>query len=157
MRLYLVQHGDAVPAEEDPERPLTERGRKDIARLGKHVLRTHPDVYRIEHSGRARAEQTAQILALAAKPTDGIHALDSIGPRGDVVALAERVNGYTGDRVIVSHQPLLSQLVDRLLMGKERAEPLVRFVPGTLVILDRDTGGTWSLVAVVPPALTTRA
>ena len=33
MRLYLVQHGEAVPETEDHSRPHTERGRDDIHRL----------------------------------------------------------------------------------------------------------------------------
>ncbi len=28
--LYLVQHGESKPEQEDPERPLTEKGRKDV-------------------------------------------------------------------------------------------------------------------------------
>ena len=33
MRLYLVQHGEAVAKEVDPDRPLSEHGREDIVRL----------------------------------------------------------------------------------------------------------------------------
>jgi phosphohistidine phosphatase SixA len=38
--LYLVQHGDAKSEAEDPERPLTERGRSDVARLAALLART---------------------------------------------------------------------------------------------------------------------
>lgn len=30
MRIYLVQHGLAIPKEVDPERPLSEQGREDV-------------------------------------------------------------------------------------------------------------------------------
>ena len=30
MRLYLVQHGDAIPEQVDPERPLSAEGRRDF-------------------------------------------------------------------------------------------------------------------------------
>ena len=33
MKLYLVQHGQAVSKEEDPERPLSEQGREDVRRV----------------------------------------------------------------------------------------------------------------------------
>ena len=33
MKLYLVQHGEAKSKAEDPQRPLTERGREDVARV----------------------------------------------------------------------------------------------------------------------------
>lgn len=154
MRLYLVQHGEAVPTEENADRPLTERGRKDVARLGKRLVRTGIDVYRIEHSGKTRADQTAQILGLAAKPTNGIHALDGIGPADPVEPMAQRIESFTGDRMIVSHNPFLGNLATRLVLGKERPEPVVRFVPGTLAILERSTAGDWAIVAVLPPMLT---
>jgi len=33
MKLYLVQHGEANSKAEDPQRPLAERGRGDVARV----------------------------------------------------------------------------------------------------------------------------
>ena len=33
MRLYLVQHGEALSADDDPARPLSEAGRRDVAAL----------------------------------------------------------------------------------------------------------------------------
>ena len=39
MRVYLVQHGDAVPKEVDPDRPLSDTGRQDIERLAKFLNR----------------------------------------------------------------------------------------------------------------------
>ena len=37
MRLYLVQHGEAKKVEEDPLRPLSEKGREDIQRVAKYA------------------------------------------------------------------------------------------------------------------------
>jgi phosphohistidine phosphatase len=33
MKLYLVQHGQAKSKAEDPQRPLTERGREGVMRV----------------------------------------------------------------------------------------------------------------------------
>jgi len=33
MKLYLVQHDEAKSKAEDPQRPLTERGREGVARV----------------------------------------------------------------------------------------------------------------------------
>jgi len=33
MRIYLTQHGPAVPKDVDPDRPLNEQGREDVRRL----------------------------------------------------------------------------------------------------------------------------
>lgn len=37
MKLYLVQHGDAVAKEVDPERPLSDQGRKDVEQVGRFL------------------------------------------------------------------------------------------------------------------------
>lgn len=151
MRVYLVQHGQAEDKSVDPDRPLTDQGRRDIARLGKKIVRLAPDVYRILHSGKTRAEQTAQILGLAVKPTDGIHASDGLRPTDPVAPLVERLEGWTGDRMLVGHLPSLGDLVDALLGVSERDPDLVRFVPGTLCVLERDEDGDWTVVAHCPP------
>ena len=33
IKLYLVQHGEALPKEDDPARPLSEKGQADVRRL----------------------------------------------------------------------------------------------------------------------------
>ena len=33
MRLFLVQHGNALPEDVDPERGLSERGKQDVANV----------------------------------------------------------------------------------------------------------------------------
>jgi len=39
MELYLVQHGAAMSEAENPERPLTVRGREDVQRVSAFVAR----------------------------------------------------------------------------------------------------------------------
>lgn len=63
MRLYLVQHGEAKKEEEDPLRPLSERGREDVQRVAKYVEKLDIKASIIFHSGKLRAKQTAEILA----------------------------------------------------------------------------------------------
>jgi phosphohistidine phosphatase len=64
IKLFLVQHGDAVPDEVDTTRPLSERGPRrrsapasssKNSRLSELIL----------HSGKKRAEQTAEIISYA--------------------------------------------------------------------------------------------
>ena len=63
MRLYLVQHGEALPKQVDPERPLSERGRSDVARVADFLKGAGIRVTRVAHSGKTRARQTAELLA----------------------------------------------------------------------------------------------
>ena len=37
MRLWIVQHGDALAKGVDPNRPLSEKGRSDVERLASHL------------------------------------------------------------------------------------------------------------------------
>jgi len=37
MELYLVQHGEATSNTENPDRPLTARGRDDVQRVSRHI------------------------------------------------------------------------------------------------------------------------
>ena len=63
MRLYLVQHGEAKSKTEDPQRPLTERGREDVARVAAFAASAGLQVGQIRHSGKRRAEETALYCA----------------------------------------------------------------------------------------------
>jgi phosphohistidine phosphatase SixA len=62
MRLYLVQHGEAKPEAEDPERPLTSRGTEDVKRVAGTLRKLQIKQPKIVHSGKLRAKQTAEIL-----------------------------------------------------------------------------------------------
>ena len=63
MKLCLVQHGDAVPEETDPQRPLSERGCAEVQRVAELLAGAGVQVSTILHSGKTRAEQTARLLA----------------------------------------------------------------------------------------------
>jgi phosphohistidine phosphatase len=65
MRLCLVQHGAALAKEVDADRPLSEHGVRDVRRVAAFLKDAGIPVTRIVHSGKARAEQTAHLLAPA--------------------------------------------------------------------------------------------
>jgi phosphohistidine phosphatase len=149
MTLYLVQHGEAKAEAEDPERPLTARGRDDIGRLAALLARTGVRVARLEHSGKRRAQETAELLAaaVAATPT----ARSGLAPNDPVAPLAAEVCALAEDVMLVGHLPQLGRLASLVLTGREEPS-LVAFTPGTLVGLERGAG--WVIVWALPPALT---
>ena len=63
MDLYLMQHGQATTETEDPERPLTDAGRAAVQRVAKRARAADVRISGCLHSGKLRAEQTAQQLA----------------------------------------------------------------------------------------------
>ena len=63
MRVYLVQHGKAKPAEEDPSRGLTGEGYAEVKQIADFLAGLRITVSLIQHSGKKRAEETAHLLA----------------------------------------------------------------------------------------------
>ena len=63
MLLYLVQHGEAKSEEEDPSRGLTDKGFRDVARVALFCREQVVQPVRIHHSGKKRAQQTAQVFS----------------------------------------------------------------------------------------------
>jgi len=80
MQLYLVQHGASKSETEDPQRGLTEEGRRVVEHLAHHLAAVGVAVERIEHSEKLRARQTAEILAAALHPREGTKQVSGIGP-----------------------------------------------------------------------------
>jgi phosphohistidine phosphatase len=153
MRLYLVQHGDAKPKTEDPERSLTEQGKDDVARVAAFVTRADVEVFQIRHSGKRRAEETALILAEHLKPAFGVLAIEGLAPKGDVRRVAELLSRETRPLMFVGHRPFMDRLVG-LLVADDRECTVVHFQKGGIVCLERDPRSrAWSVQWVVTPEL----
>src|SRR3989454_7116617 len=56
MDCYLVQHGEAKPEQEDPARPLTDRGRRDVERVAHAAGRSGVSVAEIVRSEEHTSE-----------------------------------------------------------------------------------------------------
>lgn len=79
MRFYLVQHAEAKREEEDPSRPLTDRGRKESIKVASYAARIGVRIEKIIHSGKLRALQTAEIMTEHLNPPGGDR--EGRGPR----------------------------------------------------------------------------
>lgn len=152
MLLYLVQHGEAKREEVDPARPLTEKGRNDVAKVGKFVAGAHVRVERIFHSGKLRALQTAEILGEAFQSSLDIAEMDGLSPLDDPLIWAERLQWMIESCVITGHLPHLQRLAALLLCGTTDKK-VVEFVMGGIVALERDDAGNWAISWMVRPDL----
>ena len=72
MKVYLVQHGESKSEMEDPERPLTKKGREAVGSVAGYLARLGTDIDQIIHSGRLRASQTAELFANRLSPSQGV-------------------------------------------------------------------------------------
>lgn len=149
MNAYLIQHGIATSKDEDPERPLTDAGRREVERVMDRVAPAM-DAARVLHSGKLRARQTAEIVAERL----GVEAdeWDNLSPNADPAIWRERLAGSQDDVVLVGHLPHLELLAAGLLCG--RRSPVIRFRNGGVVCLERDADGGWAVQWVVTPEVT---
>jgi phosphohistidine phosphatase len=152
MRLYLVQHGAAKTEAEDPQRGLTDEGRRTVERMAEFLSSLRLQVDCIEHSEKLRARQTAEILAAHLKPAEGTRQVARIAPNDDVEPMRVRLEKESKNLMLVGHLPHLSRLVARLL-GLAADRTLVQFHMGGVVRIDRGGTGIWVIEWALVPEL----
>lgn len=140
MELYLVQHGQAKSKQEDPARPLSDRGKEEVRKVARHAARIGLKVSEIHHSGKLRAEQTAQILAEEISPPLGIQKVKGLAPLDDPATIKEELEQAEGRLMLVGHLPHLSRLASLLLTGNSEKE-VIHFQMGAIIALTRKEGG----------------
>lgn len=150
MQLYLIQHGTAKSGEEDPDRPLTDEGRREVEAVLLSTLRFgRLGLVRVLHSGKRRARETAEIVAdRLDSPAEEV---DGLAPDDDPDIWARRLREQQRDLMLVGHLPHLSRLASRLLSGDPDRD-IVRFANGGIVALEGE-GDAWSLRWAITPDL----
>ncbi len=153
MKLYLIQHGEAKPEEEDPDRPLTEKGKKEILSLSKIASGLHISPAKVYHSGKLRARQTAEILSGTLNiPHALVQAAQGLNPNDDVRPWAGQISKEKEDLMLVGHLPFLSKLSSLLLCGNENVR-LISFRYGAILCLEQMEGGGWSIHWMITPEM----
>ncbi len=153
MYLYLVQHGASKSEAEDPQRSLTDEGRRTVEHMAECLASLGVALDRIEHSEKLRARQTAEILAARLQPQDGTKQVSAMGPNDDVRPMLDQLQTETKNVMVIGHLPYLSRLVAALL-GIEKDQTIVEFRMGGVVRFGRNESGRWSLLwAVIPDLL----
>jgi phosphohistidine phosphatase len=158
MDVYLVQHGEAVSEQQDPERPLSDEGRKAVAKVGKYVAALgsrfmDPPLSEVWHSGKLRAEQTAEILARELAPNVTPVRHDGMKPKDDPAAIGAELRAMRdrpGAVLLVGHLPHLARLAG-LLLADQADKAVVEFVNAGVVKL-RPAERGWVLAGYLTPA-----
>lgn len=148
MALYLVQHGKSLPKEIDPDQGLSPEGAGDAERTAQLAVNLGLKVSGILHSGKTRARQTAEVLAAALHPAEGIKEASGLNPLDDVVPWSS-LNPGAG-LMLVGHLPFMERLAALLVAGSQE-KPVIRFQNAGIVCLDRDESSVnwvvrWALV-----------
>lgn len=151
MQLFLVQHGEAQPKDVDPSRSLTERGHEETQRVAALAGRLVPGLYQIRHSGKTRAEQTADILGEALSPRGGVVAILGLAPKDDVRPIAEELARESQSVILVGHMPFMARLAGLLLTGNPESAP-IKFRNSAIVCLTREDD-RWQVAWILTPEM----
>lgn len=152
MKVYLVRHGDAVSSQSDPKRPLSEQGRADVRKVASSIKPLGISVEHIWHSGKLRAAQTAEILADSVKMEKGCSEHEALDPNDDVTAIADELDAYNTDLMVVGHLPFLGNLASLLVTGKQFVN-IVSFDASSIVCLNRSDPGRWQIKWMLTPEI----
>jgi len=151
MKLYLVQHGEATPEEVDPSRPLTARGSSDVERMARFARQAPVRIPLIWHSGKLRARQTSELLAVSLQPPEGIREVSGLNPNDPIEPMLEQLAASQADLMIVGHLPFLAKLASTLLLGS--VADIIAFRQGGIVCLERGQDRRWRLAWMLTPEL----
>jgi phosphohistidine phosphatase len=154
MKLYLVQHGEACAKEVNPDRPLTDKGRKDIDRLAVFLEQAGIQVDRVIHSGKRRAIETAERLANAIAPGVELEVSGLINPNDNPKAFDWQSESWNNNTLIVGHLPFMAKFVSHLLVEDEN-RPITAYQPGSVVCLEHDDDSNWRINWMIRPELLT--
>lgn len=164
MLLYLVRHAIAfphgTPGMDDDERPLTEKGIREMEDAARGICRLGyvPDL--VLCSPLIRARQTAEILLRAFDRKVKLEISADLAPAGSRPNLYRAIRGFEGveSLMLVGHQPSLGEIAGELVWGSpEYGLELKK--GGACAIELKSLHGTLkgSLVSLLTPAILRKA
>lgn len=153
MIIYLVQHGEAMSEEEDPRRPLSPEGRRNVEAVARVAAGRGISPGRILHSGKRRAAETAEILGRAMDSSLEVH--PGLAPMDPVEPMLRWLGEVAAQGVqsvcLVGHLPFLDRLAARLVTG-DPGRSVLEFRYGALVqLVPRRQGEGYRVAWVLTP------
>jgi len=152
MKLYLVRHGDYFPKDIDPQCSLSEKGIQDIQRIAHFLLPLDLSLSHLFHSGKTRAQQTAEIISQGIRWHGVVETRTGLDPNDSVIPIASEMNQASSDVMLVGHMPFMGCLASKLLVNDENINTVI-FRMGSVVCLERAERYGWSLSWVIYPEL----
>jgi phosphohistidine phosphatase len=123
MELYLMQHGEALSKEVDPERSLSPEGQRQVETAGRALGFMGVELGCIITSTKKRAQQTAGAVARALGLPEGrIHVVEALDPLVPPEEAIESVVRFDEGRPILlaGHLPSLAELAAYLMDCQRR-------------------------------------
>lgn len=151
-QLYLVRHAKAVSTDIDSQKPLSEQGCEDIGKVADFIKPLGLGVDYLWHSGKLRAEQTAEVLSEVVEVKIEVAAHSFLAPNDEVAPIKDEIELAEQDVMIVGHLPFMGKLASLLLAGDEYAG-VAAFRAGGIMCLESDDRGKWLLDWMVIPQI----
>lgn len=139
MNLYVIHHAEAVGAEVDPQRPLTEAGYEQARRLAEFARDKGAAPVAIWHSGKLRSRETGHAFLSICAPFAKFQMVRGLGPDDPPRIIQSALQAESHDVALVGHWPSLPALL-RLL--SPASEPMPQH--GIVALKTSDHGLTWS-------------
>ena len=112
MKLYVLRHGAAEPlALSDAARRLTPRGEAEVRAVALACEQRLAGLQRIVTSPYQRARQTAAELMRTLNFAGELLVEAALTPAGDAGQVAALIDTLGGETLLVSHQPLVGELL----------------------------------------------
>jgi phosphohistidine phosphatase len=138
VNFYLVRHGEAVSASENPERPLSSEGRKTVMQIAQLARERQVRASAIYHSGILRAQQTAEILAQILAPPAGVATISGLLPEDDPALGRAHLEAADRSIMLVGHLPYMRRLA-ALLVNGDAERTVVDFAPADLICVSKES------------------
>jgi phosphohistidine phosphatase len=140
------------PKSKIPQRRLTDEGVRNVQKVARFLRPLGLKLEIIWHSGKHRAQQTAEILAGAVSASEGVLQRNDLAPKDPVAPVKQAIEQSAGDLMIVGHLPFLGRLAALLVADNEETE-IVAFRFGCVVCVERIEDGPWNLAWMIVPAI----
>lgn len=135
MQIWLMRHGEAANAEgsgTDFERRLTDRGRQQVAQLGRWLLEREKSPDLILHSPVKRAVETAGILREELGSNISCEESHILAPGMQCDLLLTRLASHLNEIVVcVGHQPDIGRCLAEMIGGGR-----CTISPGTIICVE---------------------
>ena len=92
--LFLVQHGEAISKELDPDRPLSPAGNEAVTRMAAFMKHSGIGLDRVLHSGKTRARQTAEIFAKSICESGATESIEGIKPNDSIEEFVPHIEHF---------------------------------------------------------------
>ena len=104
----------------------------------------HTAIATVNHSGKQRARESAELLVLPRRISSACEAMTGLAPLDPVEEVVDRLTSAREDMMLVGHQPHLGRLASRLLSGRQDS---VQFglLPGSAICLEFSPSQAWQL------------